>query len=286
MEKKIESVIFDMKKRLVFFIYVDTLYRGSKIYDLHFALLKRYSKIFDAATLYFSLKEINDENLCFARELAKRIIDCGFINDVEIKIRQNTTMREVDCFKEEVVGRIIDNVPELVFFTHTKGLSNEITDSLLDWICGMYYFSLGFIEDAEKSLVYRALPDTENRGSIFYGFPLLKSRIENYLKERIFYAGTIYWINCGKAAQYNKAFGVNPEKDYIYGSRCFAEEFPGNYFLGCLSTGPFLPSVEEFSLYTEFDNQLSNIYRDNIGWFNGVGFDVFCNEIKQEVFYD
>lgn len=271
-----------MKKRLVFFIYVDTAFRGSKIYDLHFALLKRYYKVFDCATLYFSLKEINYENLEFARELAKRVIDCGFIQDVETKIRQNTNMREVDCFKEEVVDRIINNVPEMVFFTHTKGLSNKLNQSLVNWICGMYYFSLELIGDVESALIYRALHDTLNGGGIFYGFPLLKSNIQNYLREEIFYAGTIYWINCSKAAQYNKAFNVNPEKDYVYGSRCFAEEFPGNNFLGCLSKGPFYANVETWSLYDGFDEQLNKIYEEN-GFELKNGFDSFCEDIKREI---
>lgn len=272
-----------MKKRLVFFVYVDVGYMGSIIYNLHFALLKRYHKIFDAATIYFSLREINDENMDFARELAKRVIDCGFVSDVEFKIRKNTNMREVDCFKEEVVSRIINNTPELVFFTHTKGLSNEFNASLYRWICGMYYYALESEEDIDNHLIYRALPDTIRGGGIFYGFPLLISGMENYIKERVFYAGTIYWINCGKAAQCNKAFGVNPEKDYVYGTRCFAEEFPGNNFLGCLSTGKFLPVTEHFSLYTNFENQLYEIYNCN-GFTGGNEFDVFCKEIEKEIF--
>lgn len=271
-----------MKKRLVFFIYVDTLYRGSKIYDLHFALLKRYSKIFDSATLYFSLKEINDENLEFARELAKRIIDCGFIKDVEIKIRQNTTMREVDCFKEEVVGRIIDNVPELVFFTHTKGLSNTLNQSLFRWICGMYYFNLNFIDEVERNLIYKPIYDTAHSSGIFYGFPLILLDIDNYLKNKTYYAGTIYWINCAKAAQYNRCFNVDPKKDYIYSTRVFAEEFPGDYFLRCVSSGHFLNVYSAYSLYDDFDKQLEIIYNNNSDA-DRYDFNRYCDEIKNEL---
>lgn len=271
-----------MKKRLVFFVYVDSFYKESVVYDIHFENLKRYCGIFDSATIYLSLKVIDEENLDFARNLAKRIIDCGFIKDVEFKIRENTIMREVDCFKDEVIYRIINNVPELVFFTHTKGISNNLNLSLFKWICGMYYFNLNFMNEVEYSLVYKPIYDTANSSSVFYGFPLLYSTIGNYIKNNVFYAGTIYWINCAKASQYNRCFDINPKTDYIYSTRCFAEEFPGDYFLSVVSSGHFLKQNGEFSLYDDFELQMEKIYMNN-SYIDKNNFNNYCDEIQNSI---
>jgi len=271
-----------MKKRLVFFVYVDCAYRDCLIYDIHFANLSKYYKIFDAATIYFSLKEINEDNMDIVRYLAKKIIDCGFINDVEIKIRKNTEIREVDCFKEEVISRIENNVPELVFFTHTKGISNVLNESLFKWICGMYYFNLNFIDEVNCFLVSKPIYDTAHRSGIFYGFPCLVSNIKNYITSQVFYPGTIYWVNCSKAAQYNRYFEIEPKNKYIYSTRCFAEEFPGDYFMGVVCQSHFMQNKEEFSLYEDFDKQMESIYSNN-SYADKEGFDSYCNEIKDIV---
>ena len=272
-----------MKNRLVFFVYVDKEYKDSVIYDIHISNLRRYSNLFDCATLYFSLKEINEDNLSITRELTKKIIDAGFINGLEVKVKKNTPMREVECFKEEVISRIENNVEELVFFTHSKGLSNRLNRSLFRWICGMYYFGLNFNDEIRERFINRALPDTMNLGSVFYGFPLLNSNIRNYLRNKVFYAGTIYWINCPKAAQYNRCFNIDTKKEYTYGTRCFAEEFPGDYFLGLMSQcRATIPISETYSLYDDFDKQLELIYELYDSSNDRVNFDKYCDDIINE----
>ena len=272
-----------MKKRLVFFIYTDVNYKGSKIYDLHFENLKRYSNLFDATTLYFSLKEINDENMELVKEYTKRMVDCGYVKELETKIRLNTNMREVDCFREEVISRINNHVEEIVFFTHTKGLSNELNESLFRWINGMYYFSLNFSDEMETRMIYRAIPDTFRGGCVVFGFPLLESNIEPYLKNKHFYAGTIYWINCAKVAHYNRCFGINPDKDYIISTRCFAEEFPGDHFIAPILGQHGCHGVnEKFSLYSHFDDELEMFYNSYDSQEDRVNFDAYCSDIMEK----
>ena len=212
-----------MKKRLVFFIYVDVKYKDSKLYDLHLYNLEKYIKCFDFCTFHLSFSEFSKENLDFANELMCRIMAFSSEKDIEFKFRHNSIFREADCFEEEVISRIKNETKEIVFFAHARGLTFGLNESNLMWISAMYYFNLNFVDDVDRHF----LTTTSRPQKIFYGFPMSycdKSRGEKY---NWFYPGTFFWIKCDSVNFFSEMFKL---KLYEKHDRCFAEDFPGCSF--------------------------------------------------------
>jgi len=254
-----------MKKRLVFFIYVDTDYVNSRIYDVHFYLLKHFKYNFDEYTFWLSLKDFSEENIEFASEIVKKLMSFGFTKNTEYKIYENDFLREAKCFNEEVVTRVFGGDNELIFFGYTKGLSNEFNDSLLFWICSMYYFGLNF-----KNRIDDIFNDKNNHIA-FYGFPLMDYNTWNIVKYNHMYAGTFYWINTEMVRKikdfYNIDFSVIENRDY-------AENFTGDNFLPCFCgtyTGKRMPCWE---MYHFSRNGMVNVFNENEG--NCADLKEFC----------
>lgn len=210
-----------MEKRLVFFIYVNAEYEQSMIYDVHFYLLKHFKECFDKYTFWVSLKDFSSDNLEFASEIIRRLMNDGFNKNTEYKIYENDSFREAKCFNDEVVSKIYGFDDELIFFGHTKGLSNEFNDSLLFWICYMYYFGLNFKEDFDSAF------NDKSKHIVFYGFPLMDYSGWGLVKNEYIYAGTLFWINIKAARKVKDHYGLEFTK---IENRAYAENFPGDNF--------------------------------------------------------
>lgn len=213
-----------MKKRLVFFIYVDVAYRNSKIYDVHFYNLKQFRGCFDCCTFWLSLKDFSKENIEFASEIVCKLLNCGYLENTEFKMHENDVLREARCFDKEIFSHICGSVNEVVFFGHTKGLSNTFNDSVLVWITSMYYFGLNFKEDIDSAFYYGGVV-----GKAFYGFPLMKMSRPfcEWIRTPYMYAGTFYWTNTEKARRLKEFYGYELEN---ISDRGYAETFPSNNF--------------------------------------------------------
>jgi hypothetical protein len=212
-----------MRKRLIFFIFVDVKYKDTKYYDLHLYNLEKHINCFDCCTFHLSLKEFSDENLAFANEIIKRITAFASEKDLEFKFRKNTVFREAECFDEEVISRIKSETKEIVFFAHARGLSHGVNESDFMWIASMYYFNLGFISEVDRHFL-----DVSSRPQkIFYGFPFSDCDKIRGEKFNWFYPGTFYWIKCDSVKYFSDifSFGLYEKHD-----RCFAEDFPGCSF--------------------------------------------------------
>ena len=216
-----------MKKKLVFFIYIPdnkgakATVSESKILSLHFELLRRFHNVFDEAVFVLSLKKefLGDKELIITWE--KAIMELGYLN-VRFKVEENTDFRESKALYEEVVNSN-DNKGKLVFFGHSKGMSNEYNESLIKLICSMYYFALSKPEEITYFL--------NAREHVYYGFPFLTAQwneikpLEVIPKYRYYYYGTFFWINYSLL----KEVMNNKKREWpVLVSRFYSENFPAN----------------------------------------------------------
>ena len=213
-----------MKKRLVFFWYIDKDLEFSPIYALHTKLLSRYSGIFDEALFVMSLKVDDVNHREMARRLASVLVGAGYRNS-RFVFELNTDYREAKAFREYVHSSVVDGKSELIFFGHNKGMTNEITDSLIMWICSMYYFSLERVGDALRWLI------SERRCA--YGFPVLlipKNGDNPYCHplNGFHYAGTMFWVN--SAVSYMDVRAGFADVSHPFTDRFYAEDYAGNSF--------------------------------------------------------
>lgn len=176
-----------MKKTLVFRFFVPSEYKENIAIRMHFESLKRYSHIFDSAI--FSICFENDD-MSRAAEVEKDIMDCGFVKDVRFVLEENSPFTESIAIKKYILDRL-EELDGLVFFGHTKGVTNVKTfsydvDSKLKWVYSLYFYNLEFIDDVERNLIY-CTPYI----ATFYG--ALRTTMDEC--KHFHYPGTFYWIN-------------------------------------------------------------------------------------------
>ena len=213
-----------MKKRLVFFWFIDKEREFNPIYSLHMKLLCRYADIFDEALFVMSLKVDDEDHRKMARDMASCLVGHGYRNS-RFVFELNTDYREAKAFHEYVHPSVVEGKPELIFFGHNKGTTNEITDSLIMWICSMYFFSLERRGEVMKSLL------SDRRCA--YGFPVALCSDEfkdiyTHPVNGFYYSGTMYWINAA-IANMDSRVGIS-DLNHPFTDRFYAEEYVGNSF--------------------------------------------------------
>lgn len=250
-----------MKKRLVFFWYIDKDLEFSPIYALHTKLLSRYSGIFDEALFVMSLKIDDVNHREMARRLASVLVGAGYRNS-RFVFELNTDYREAKAFREHVHSSVVDGKSELIFFGHNKGMTNEITDSLIMWICSMYYFSLERVGDALKCLI------SERRCA--YGFPVALcseqfKKLYSHPLNGFYYGGTMYWVNA--ALSHMDVRAGMADVSHPFTDRFYAEEYTGNSFVdrkcGTYCNLGFWDNRINF--YHNMDQYINPQFFDNIG---------------------
>lgn len=202
-----------IKKRLVFYFYATPEWREERAIKIHLECLKRYAHVFDEALFIISLDYPEDKELIKDVEIG--LISLGF-KDIKFKIHKNSPYCEAEVFHDEVVDNL-DKLDGLTFFGHTKGVTNynsHSKDSIDNWIIGLYYLSLEFIDEVEQSLCFY-----ENR---FYGSFL------SLLNNHFYYDGAFFWINCCAVANDIKNGYVSLPK-YCY-SKSYSKEFPSQLY--------------------------------------------------------
>ena len=176
-----------MKKTLVFRFFVPSEYKENIAIRMHLECLRRYSHIFDSAI--FSICFENDD-MSRAAEVEKDIMDCGVVKDVRFVLEENSPFTESIAIKKYILDRL-EELDGLVFFGHTKGVTNVKTfsydvDSKLKWVYSLYFYNLEFIDDVERNLIY-CTPYI----ATFYG--ALRTTMDEC--KHFHYPGTFYWIN-------------------------------------------------------------------------------------------
>jgi hypothetical protein len=212
-----------IKKTLVFHIYVyeSENYLENEAYKFHIECLKRYSNVFDKACFNISCDNINDIETI--NSIKCDLVKCGF-NNIEIITTKNDYFCEVNTFKYFILDRL-ENLNELIFFGHTKGITNindgiNYPENILHWVYTMYFFNLEeeYIINMEN-MVIKSFGGGQNT---FYG--TLK---QTYKEMGIsFYPGTFYWVNPMKLYEDNRQGKAIIPKIY---NRNFCEELPYIY---------------------------------------------------------
>ena len=214
-----------MKKRLVFFWFIDKEREFSPIYRLHMKLLCRYSGVFDEALFIMSLKVDDEDHRKMAMDVASDLVANGYRNS-RFVFELNTEYREAKAFHDYVHSSVVGGKSELIFFGHNKGTTNELTDSLVMWICSMYYFSLERISDAMHGL----LSDRK----CAYGFPVALcseefKKLYSHPVHGFYYSGTMYWVNAA-VSHMDVKVGM-ADVSHPFTDRFYAEEYVGNAFM-------------------------------------------------------
>lgn len=189
------------KKKIIFHFYITKNVINSKISNLHFKCLSKYSGVFDEALFILSINDISRTDLI--NYVKKRLIDCGFNKNVTFETVQNTPLRESATFYEYIASKL-ESIQELVFFGHSKGVGNEIegkaNESVVEWIKAAYFLNLQYISEVDSLLI-------EKPYSLSYG--ALKcswDEIDN--KNKWIYSGTFFWLNCQRLWRYLNKNGI------------------------------------------------------------------------------
>lgn len=244
-----------VKRRLIFYFYATPGYKTNPAYKMHFACLKRYSKLFDKAKFFISVDDLENRELI--AEVASKIVSCGFVENTEFIVVKNDIYRESGIFKQEIADKL-DELEGLTFFGHTKGVSNALNpnynlDSILKWIFGCYYLSLEFMEEVHNQMqVYQ--PKYQR---LFYGSFLKEVLPENEggTKYGAEYEGTFFWINCQPLKDYMDENEISLPRNFgrFYSERFPGEIFPINVHVGSFHLRYFMGDV---SLYENCDEVL------------------------------
>ena len=223
-----------MKKRLVFHWFVankrnvgtfsNTNKRNLRDVErfeaLHLNCLKHYSSVFDCATFILAYEPgVTIEDVC---ELEKKIVACGFLNVRFIVVPNNDFYGE--CLEwKKIVLENEEHFDGLTFFYHTKGITHEFTNSMVDWTTVLYYFNLEFAKIACEAIT--------NKGSKFVtsGIFLVAGpddgNTHGYdVDYHYFYCGNASWLNYERLKAYYDSVGKKLE-DYKVENRWSSESF-------------------------------------------------------------
>lgn len=201
-----------LKKRLVYHLYVPDHY-VPEIYKYHFACLKYFANVFDEYVINLVMENPDDADTIKKMEIM--FLSYMYKNITFNVVQNDKNIREVYTFKTEIIDKISSS-NTLTFFAHSKGMTNDFNESLIRWICYMYYFSLNFIDN----MYYKLLGSTPR---IFYGPMIYYADILTPVKYHWLYPGSFYWINMPSLYNYSLMYPL-PKIE----GRCYAENFPGN----------------------------------------------------------
>lgn len=186
-----------VKIKLIYHLYLKNVesINNNIYYEINRRCLKYFHDIFDSALFCVSVDDTGNAEL--VQKGIEWILSCGFKNNVEIKIKQNTAFCDAQTFYDEIVDKLSD-FKEMVFFAHNKGCGNFYdNESVKQWVIFSYYASLHNINDKILNLTEQAISQgyiplySDNfkittpykwilPGSIFLFNPM---KIANYLKE-------------------------------------------------------------------------------------------------------
>lgn len=210
-----------MGRKLVFHLYVTETINDNVACRLNKLCLKENIHYFDKMLFVMSVNDLT--NIELINKGISWIMDVVSDREVEIKIQKNHSLCESKVFKEEILDKL-DTLNDLIYFGHIKGLgwfdgikdiNNVSRDSLLYWICGLYYFNFIDVNEMENKLY-----GLTNLAELFYGSFLTQFDDGVYR-----YVGTHYWLNPMELERRVKKNEVKKIPNIC--NRYYAENFPG-----------------------------------------------------------
>lgn len=211
-----------MNKTLVFHFYTFDGFLKNRAINIHLKCLKQYHNVFNRALFVISTDDLSNHELI--HETEEEILNCGFEN-IQFIVKQNNEFREAQTFYDEVILNL-DIFDGIVFFAHTKGISNYAqfpnnAEDLDAWIYGLYYLNLNFIDETEN-FFNGIIP------KMFYGaFLHVDINEVNWKKVPGYYQGAIYWLMPSTILEELKRGRLPMEKVYPkLENRIGAENYP------------------------------------------------------------
>lgn len=208
-----------MNKKLIYAFYAKDKC-NNEIYNLHYKLIEQYINLFDDVELYilYDKYDLQLFDYIISKFKHNNLIITLIKNDKELregKIFYNYILKDLDKLKDNIV-----------FFAHTKGVTNEINDNLKLWICGCYYLSLNFFDEAINEL---------NNGKICYGsiYNYDYRNNHDYTYNYIF-SGSFMFLHINNLVSFVKENNINIfnhnnfDINNIYYKRRCAENFISN----------------------------------------------------------
>ena len=260
-----------MKKILIFHMFAFRGFTNSDFTKIHEQCLKHYIDVFDESRFIVVVNNLSDNEAIL--EAFNWVSNITHGNRFSFKVKPNTELFEVDTFKEEILDNV-DTLRDYVFFAHLKGITENTSvpyyekNSVLRWVCGLYYFSLNFIDEVTarfsgharaSEMFYGPFPTVYNDPSVS---PMLRMNHNN-----CFYQGTFFWLNMRKFSNYLKEGIIKlPEID----DRYWTEMLPG-VICGREEYGDGIASHYDIAITNDFNfyamtreewNHLSNILRE------------------------
>ena len=179
-----------IKKHLIFSFFIPNDYETNEAIKMHYACLWKYHHLFDSAEFFIRSTEESSVYVDSVKMTLTNIFKC---KDLRLKEIENDCFNESRVVKDYLVDRLDQFEDTMVFVGHTKG-TNDVAryggtgagESFLKWIYGLYFYSLEFIEEAEKKL----FTVFHGRYHTFFGsFP---TTIDD---SKCFLSGNFYWVN-------------------------------------------------------------------------------------------
>ena len=205
--------------RLIFAYYI--MDEITNLHQFHMQFLSERIGIFKYVDIYLLYDDESkiEENKNYIISKLNR----DDINFVEIK--NNPNLREGQIYKTYIIDKL-DQYNELIFFGHTKGVSNyinleQIYNTKL-WIALMYYFNIYYYKEMSF--------DFETNKSLSWG-AIYNYDENNTTKYHWQYTGSFQWINTKELLKYIKENNIDLS-EYNSDRKIYAcaEEFLGNTF--------------------------------------------------------
>lgn len=258
-------MINGVKLKNVSHFYAPETWEENRATQIWLKCFSKYSGVFDECTVIVASDCFDDEE--FNKKVFSAIVSHCYCKNIQIKAEHNTAYRESKTFYDEIIQKKFDGI---TFFNHTKGTTNYgkyDTQSIDDWIIGLWYLSFLDIESMVNNLSYNG---KNGIGNFFYGaFPIINP--DYSISKDMAFNGSFYWVNMNliRSEIGNNIKGEIP----ILSSRLYAEKFPGlilSKWLGDSWDGRYMTT--SFSGYKFYPVDL---YKDD------AAYDCICEMSKK-----
>ena len=173
-----------IKKHLIFSFFIPNDYETNIAIKMHYACLWKYHDLFDSAEFFIAS---TDESKKYVDSVKLSLLNIFPCKDIRLKEIENDLFYESRVLKDYVIDKLDEFKETMIFFGHTKG-TNDVTryggpgegNRFLKWIYGLYFYSLEFIDEAERKL----FTAYHGRFHTFFGsFPVVRMKISVFVAE-------------------------------------------------------------------------------------------------------
>lgn len=182
------------KLRLIFSYYITPNGELTYIHKLHLYLLRKYAYIFNNIDMILVIDDLNNiDAINMHKQYIQDILNVNYINFI---IEQNDSyLREGKVYVKYVIDKLDEYAinDDLIFFGHTKGLTNENLENTKIWISLMYYMNLEYLYEVIGKLLDTSRDDFKDY--ICYGTIYNNHHNTTITKYTWMYTGSFHWIN-------------------------------------------------------------------------------------------